>query len=194
MFFNGKSITLIILSYVFHTTTLDLPLFKLCFIHTILVCCLQSNPRIPQKNTLKSFVHHIDLEKDGRPRNAQKSPTQQQGFSLKRRECSRGIFRKLTFFSLKRDIRTQARTRQTNWAIFYVLSRSPSTWRRKSPVPAGWPGSSLRVACPHELGDLRSAPSVSTWKEVNKGAPSRPFELQRSSQLTRNIKGWRTPV
>jgi len=63
-----------------------------------------------------------------------------------------------------------------------------------SPVPAGWPGSSLCEACHHELGHIRSAPSVSTWKEVNKGAPSRPFALRRSSQLTRNIKRWRTSV
>jgi len=56
-------------------------------------------------------------------------------------------------------------------------------------VPAGWPGSSLRVACPHKLGHIRFTPSVSTWKEVNKGAPSRPFALHRSSQLARNIKG-----
>ena len=45
------------------------------------------------------------------------------------------------------------------------------------------------VACPRELGHLRSAPSVSTWKEVDIGAPSRPFALRRSSQLARNIKG-----
>ena len=56
-------------------------------------------------------------------------------------------------------------------------------------VPIGWLGLSLRVACPHELGHFRSAPFVSTWKEVNKGSPSRPFALQRSSQLARNIKG-----
>jgi len=64
-------------------------------------------------------------------------------------------------------------------------------------VPVGWPGSSLCVACPHELGHLRSAPSVSTWKKVNKGAPSRPFALRWSNQLARNIKGdtppYRTP-
>ena len=55
-------------------------------------------------------------------------------------------------------------------------------------VPAGWSGSSLGVACPRELGHLRFAPSVRTWKEVNKGAPSQPFALRRSSQLARNIK------
>ena len=47
---------------------------------------------------------------------------------------------------------------------------------------------------PRELGHLRSASSLSTWKEVHKGAPSRPFALRRSSQLARNIKEWRTSV
>jgi len=61
-------------------------------------------------------------------------------------------------------------------------------------VPAGWPGSYLCVACPRELRHLRSALSVSTWKEVNKGAPSQPFALRRSSQLARNIKRWHTSV
>jgi len=56
-------------------------------------------------------------------------------------------------------------------------------------VPAGWPDASSCVTCPCELGHLRSAPSVSTWKEMNKGEPSRPFALRRSSQLARNIKG-----
>jgi len=55
-------------------------------------------------------------------------------------------------------------------------------------VPAGRPGSSLCAACPNELGHLRSASFVSTWKKKNKGAPSRPFALRRSSQLARNTK------
>ena len=38
-------------------------------------------------------------------------------------------------------------------------------------VPASWPGSSLCVACSNELGHLRSALSMSTWKRRTKGHP-----------------------
>ena len=76
---------------------------------------------------------------------------------------------------------------------FIVIMNLLNIWKAKTNltrgVPVGWPGSSSCVACPHELWHLRSTPSVNTWKEVNKGAPSQLFALWRSSQLARNIKG-----
>ena len=54
-------------------------------------------------------------------------------------------------------------------------------------VPAGWPGSSLRVASNHELEHLY-------LKKKNKWAPSRPFALRRSSQLARNTKETRNCI
>jgi len=55
-------------------------------------------------------------------------------------------------------------------------------------VPAGWPGSSLRVTCPCELGHLRLAPSVSTWKKWTKGRPRGRLHSNDQVSLARNIK------